>query len=94
VNARTGATLFGPQRLSGIRDVYASPVGAAGRIYVVDRSGTTAVVTRSPTFELLAENRLDESFSASPVLAGPDLYLRGERHLYAIAESGRSPSAE
>jgi len=87
VNARTGATLFGPERLPGIRDVYASPVGAAGRIYVVDRSGTTAVIKRVAKFELLAENRLDDSFSASPALAGTDLYLRGEHHLYAIAEA-------
>jgi outer membrane protein assembly factor BamB len=86
VNARSGATLFGPERLPGIRDVYASPVGAAGRIYVVDRSGTTAVIKQSAKFELLAANRLDDSFSASPALAGTDLYLRGEHHLYAIAE--------
>ena len=87
VNARTGATLFGPERLPGIRDVYASPVGAGARIYVVDRSGTTVVIKRAAKFELLAENRLDDSFSASPALAGTDLYLRGERHLYAIAEA-------
>lgn len=87
VNARTGRTLFGPERLPGIRDVYASPVGAGDRIYVVDRNGTTAVVRRAAKFELLAQNSLDDSFSASPAIVGRDLYLRGEQHLYRIAQT-------
>lgn len=85
VEPRTGKTLFGPQRLPGIRNVYASLVGAAGRTYVVDRSGSTAVVEHAPEPRLLAVNRLDDSFSASPVVVENELYLRGERSLYCIA---------
>jgi hypothetical protein len=65
--------------------VFASPVGAAGRIYVVSRDGVTAVLRNGPEFELLARNELDDSFSASPAIAGDALYLRGERRLYCIA---------
>ena len=39
-----------------------------------------------PTPRTLAINRLDDSFSASAALAGRELYLRGERFLYCIAE--------
>ncbi len=85
VSAKTGAELFGPERLVGVDNVFASLVGAAGRIYIVDRSGTTAVVKRGSSFELLARNRLDDSFSASPAIVGNELYLRGERSLYCIA---------
>jgi hypothetical protein len=31
-------------------------------------------------------NRLDDSLSASAALAGRELYLRGERFLYCLAE--------
>ena len=85
VHAGTGKPLFGPQRLDGIGNVYASLVGAAGRIYITDLSGTTAVLERGPELKLLARNRLADSFSASPVVVGNELFLRGERNLYCVA---------
>ena len=36
--------------------------------------------------KVLAINQLDDSFSASAALAGRELFLRGERSLYCIAE--------
>lgn len=86
VEAKTGEPLLGPRRLAGIRNVYASPVGAAGRIYIVDLDGTTMVLRRGAGFEMLALNRLEDSFAASPALVEGELYLRGERSLYCIAE--------
>jgi len=35
---------------------------------------------------VLSVNRLDDSFSASAALGGRELILRGERHLYCLAE--------
>jgi outer membrane protein assembly factor BamB len=86
VAGETGETLVGPRRLPGIRNVYASLTGADGRIYIVDRDGTTAVVRRGGAFEPLSQNRLDDSFSASPAIVGDSLFLRGERYLYRLAE--------
>ncbi|MCP3982481.1 MAG: PQQ-binding-like beta-propeller repeat protein [bacterium] len=86
VDAGTGKVLFGPERLGEARNIFASPVGAAGRIYIPSREGTTVVVRHGSTFEKLAVNRLDDSFSASPALAGRELYLRGDESLYCIAE--------
>jgi outer membrane protein assembly factor BamB len=85
VDAATGAKHFGPRRLEGVQQVFASPVGAADRLYIPGRNGATAVVERGAEFRLLAVNRLDDSFSASPAIVGGDLYLRGERSLYCIA---------
>ena len=86
LDAKTGQTRAGPFRLGGIRNVFASPVGAADRIYITDRSGTTLVLSHAATPEVLAVNRLDDSFSASPALVEDELYLRGRRYLYCIAE--------
>ena len=61
-------------------------MGAAGRIYVTDRDGTTLVLGDSEKPKVLAENRLDDRINASASIAGRELFLRGERYLYCIAE--------
>ena len=88
LDVKTGLDQSGPFRLSAIRDVYASPVGAAGRIYVTSRDGVTQVISHGdPEPKMLAVNRLDDTFSASAAIAGRELFLRGERYLYCIAEN-------
>ena len=86
VDAKTGEERTGPFRLGGIRNVYASPVGAANRLYITDRHGTTLVMSHASLPKMLAVNRLDDSFSASAAVAGGELFLRGQRNLYCIAE--------
>jgi outer membrane protein assembly factor BamB len=86
VNARTGADQPGPLRLNGIREVFASPVGAAGRVYITDRQGATLVLSHNDKPEVLALNQLEDSFSASAAVAGRELFLRGQKFLYCIAE--------
>jgi hypothetical protein len=44
VEPATGKPRGEPLRLEGIRDIFASPVGAAGRIYITGRDGTTVVL--------------------------------------------------
>ena len=86
VDAFTGEDLPGPFRLSRIKKVYASPVAAADRIYVTDLEGTTVVVSSGEVPRTLALNHLSESVSASAAIAGRHLFLRGEKHLYCLAE--------
>lgn len=82
----SGEVLNGPHRVQGISNVYASIVGAAGRIYIADRKGAVAVLQAGPALEVLAVNRLDETFNASPAIVGSELYLRGSNYLYCISE--------
>ncbi|MEO2197834.1 MAG: PQQ-binding-like beta-propeller repeat protein [bacterium] len=84
-DADTGARHYGPERLPGIRSVYASPVVAGDRLYVTSREGTTVVLRTGPVLEILATNTLDDQFDASPAVVGGALYLRGARALYCIA---------
>ena len=83
----TGAESAGPFRLSGIQDIYASPVAAKGRIYIADLNGHTLVFTHDDQPEYLALNPLDDSFAATPALVGQELFLRGREFLYCIANS-------
>ncbi len=83
----TGQPRGEPLRLAGLRDfIFASPVGAAGRLYITARDGTTVVLRHDRENAPLAVNHLDDSFSASPALAAGEFYLRGERFLYCVAE--------
>ena len=83
--ASTGKKLYGEQRLEGVPNVYASPLGVAGRIYVAGRERGVAVVQQGPEFKQLAANQLDDGFDASPVAVGNELYLRGQKFLYRIS---------
>ena len=65
------------ERLGPLGSMYASPVGAADRVYVTDLQGSTAVITHSKGPEILAVNRLDDAISASAAVAGRELFLRG-----------------
>jgi outer membrane protein assembly factor BamB len=85
-DAKTGTPHYALQRLDATPNVFASPVGAAGRVYIAGREGTTVVLKNGPAFEQLAANRLDDGFDASPALVDGEIYLRGNRHLYCIAE--------
>jgi outer membrane protein assembly factor BamB len=85
-NARSGQALIDAQRIEGLQQAYASPIGASGRVYLVGRTGVTVVIKDADQLEVLATNRLDERFDASPAAAGKELFLRGREHLYCIAE--------
>lgn len=85
--ADTGEEVLGPFRLPGIRDIYASPVAADGKIYITDRNGVTLVYSEPEMPRLLGANKLDDSFSASMALVDGEIFLRGEKFIYCIAES-------
>jgi outer membrane protein assembly factor BamB len=84
LDVKTGKALFERYRLPGLRSLYASPVGVAGRIYLSDLDGTTLVLKAGNKVDVLATNRLGDPIEASPVVVGKQLLLRGEKYLYAI----------
>ncbi len=86
LDAKNGREYYGNQKLEGIQDIFTSPVGVKDRIYIVGTNGTCCVVRHGDTFELLSQNKLDDSFYASPVILGNDLYLRGVSSLYCISK--------
>jgi outer membrane protein assembly factor BamB len=94
LDAATGDRAAGPVRLNDVLEVYASPVGAAGRIYITDRSGLTVVLRHDRSLEELARNQLDDGFSATAAVVGSNFILRGEKNLYCLGEPpGGGPPA-
>jgi len=85
LDAKTGKVLVDAERVEGLTGVYASPIAADGRIYLLGRNGEAVVIKDAATFEVLATNKLDDKFDASPVAVGSSLLLRGHQHLYCVA---------
>lgn len=83
---KTGEETIGPFRLNGIRDIYSSPVAADGKIFLSDRDGITLVISEPEMPRLISANQLDDGFNSSMALVGRELFLRGEKFLYCIAE--------
>jgi len=91
LDAKTANPIIDRARLAGIKDIYASPLAAAGRIYFVGRNGTTVVVKQSDKLEVLATNTLDDEIDASPAAVGKELFLRGENYLYCLEAKVTAP---
>jgi outer membrane protein assembly factor BamB len=86
VDANTGKIYYDAVKPEGMVGAYASPVSANGNIYMLDRSGTCAVIKEGTEFEVIALNKLDDNFDASPAIVGNDLLLRGHKSLYCISK--------
>jgi outer membrane protein assembly factor BamB len=86
LDAKTGKPHYQNQRLDGVPNVFASPVSAQGRVYFPGREGTTIVIRSGPAYEVLARNTLDDGFDASPAIVDNEMFLRGNKYLYAIAQ--------
>lgn len=81
LDAATGQTVWS-ERIGG--KFAASPIYADGRIYWFDRSGLATVIQPGRALKILATNKLDDGFMASPAVAGKALYLRTLTHLYRV----------
>ena len=86
-NADTGEELFHRQRIEGLKQVYASPIGVNGYVYVSGRNGKTAILKAGKEFNVVAVNGLDTVLDGSPVVIGDELFLRGRTNIYCIAKS-------
>lgn len=93
-DVQNGQPYFEHERLEAIHAIYASPVAAGDRIYVLSREGTCVVLKKGPQPEVLAVNKVADNHSdASLALAGADLFLRTRQSLYCLTQhrSGSVP---
>jgi outer membrane protein assembly factor BamB len=86
-NAISGEPFYAQTRLPKAYNFKASPVGANGKLYLATEDGDVVVLKMGEKFEVLATNTLtDQVFIASPVIAGGEIYLRGQNTLFCIRE--------
>jgi outer membrane protein assembly factor BamB len=83
LEALTGKEIW-KERLPGAGSYSSSPVLADGRLYFFNENGHGTVIEAGRTFKVLAANKLDGGFMASPAVAGRALFVRSKTHLYRL----------
>ena len=86
-DAKTGAEVYGKQRLPMGRAFTSSPWASGGKIFCLNEDGVTFVIKAGRTFELLGTNALAEvdMCMATPAIAGNRLVIRTAAHIYCIS---------
>lgn len=85
--ARTGERVW-QQRIADKGGSYsASPVISDGKIYLSSEDGEVHVVRAGAKYELLATNPVGEVIMATPAISDGMIFVRGQHHLFAFAET-------
>jgi outer membrane protein assembly factor BamB len=84
LDARTGEVKYEGGRVPVPATFTASPVAFGGKLLITSEDGDTYVVKAGPVHEILRTNALGEPVYASPALSQGRVFIRGEKHLYAI----------
>jgi outer membrane protein assembly factor BamB len=86
LDPKTGSILK-QGRLTGALDTYyASPVAAAGRIYLFGQTGQGTVIKAGGEWEVLASNDMGEPVFATPAIVDDKIYLRTRSALYCFGQ--------
>jgi outer membrane protein assembly factor BamB len=80
----SGAVVYQGGRVPVPATFTASPVAFDGKLFLTSEDGDTFVIRAGPVFEVLRTNSVGEPVYASPALANGTVYIRGERHLFAV----------
>jgi outer membrane protein assembly factor BamB len=83
-DAKTGKKLYA-HALDRIHN--ASPSLAGDKVYVVSVKGVTAVLAATNDFKVLRTNNLGEAVFASPAFQDGQIYMRGKKNLFCIADT-------
>lgn len=86
LEAKTGKEVW-KERLGG--NYSASPIYSGGKIYFFDQDGKGTIIKAARKYEVIAVNRLDNGFMASPAVSGNALFLRSKTDLYCIADKSQ-----
>jgi outer membrane protein assembly factor BamB len=69
----------------------ASPIVSDGHVFLSSEDGDMFVVSAGPSFSIVGTNPMGEPLMATPAIVDGIMYVRGQHHLFAIANSARGP---
>lgn len=84
LDARTGELKYEGARPPVPASFMASPIAADGKILIMSQDGDTFVIKAGPEHAVLRTNALGEPINASAAVSQGRIYIRGEKHLFAI----------
>jgi outer membrane protein assembly factor BamB len=84
LDAETGEIKYEGGRVPVPARFMGSPVAFAGFVAMTSEDGDTFMLKAGPAHEIAATNSIDEPVYSSPAIANGRIYIRGEKHLFAI----------
>ena len=86
LDPKTGEVKYEGGRVPVPARFMGSPVAFGGYVAMTSEEGDTFMLRAGPTHEIARTNTVDEPVFSSPAIAHGRIYIRGERHLFAIAK--------
>jgi outer membrane protein assembly factor BamB len=86
IDPKTGNILKQGRLTGALETYYSSPVGGAGKVYMISQGGKVSVLKAGGEWEILAVNDLDDEVFATPAIVDNRLYIRTRSTLYCFAE--------
>lgn len=87
LDAATGKVLYEGGRPPKPAHFMGSPVAYSGYIAMTSQDGETFMLKAGPKYEIVRTNTIDEPVYSSAALSNGRIYIRGEKHLFAIGGS-------
>ena len=84
LNAKSGEVKYEGGRVPIPATFTASPVAFDDKILLTSEDGDTFIVKAGPRHEILGTNSIGEPVYASPAVADGNIFIRGEKNMYAI----------
>lgn len=84
IDAKTGEVKYEGGRVPIPATFTASPVAFEGKILLTSEDGDTFIVKAGPKHEIIGTNSVGEPVYASPAISDGNIFIRAEKHLYAI----------
>ena len=84
LNPETGEVKYEGGRVPVPARFMGSPVAFAGFVAMTSEDGDTYMLKAGPTHQITATNSVGEPVYSSPAIANGRIYIRGQKHLFAI----------
>jgi len=86
MDAKTGEIKYEGGRVPVPASFMGSPIAADGKILMTSEDGDTFVIKAGPKHEVITTNSVGEPVYTTPAISNGRIYIRGEKHLFAIAQ--------
>ena len=86
LDPKTGAVKYEGGRIPVPARFMGSPVAFSGLVAMTSEEGDTFMLKAGPTHEIVRTNSVDEAVYSSAAIANGRIYIRAEKHLFAIGE--------
>ncbi len=86
LDPKTGTVKYEGGRVPVPTRFMGSPVAFSGFVAMTSEDGDTYMLKAGPTHEIVRTNAVDEPVYSSPAISNGRIYIRGEKHLFAIGK--------